>query len=188
MLRLQHTLHSSHHHCYILPPVWLLLGHTVLHCIFCHCDCWLCCLLLLGSRGSIGKLTFLSKYMKLSIIIMYWLGFYGWTMQPEIPFLPVFASMKRLARYNLGSVALGSLIVSFVESVRFILEAIRRRTKVSGTTPDHWFWRMAHYTSRGCLKSVEWTIKSVNRNAYIMVTENILFLAKQSPFLWTISW
>ncbi|XP_020872043.1 choline transporter-like protein 2 [Arabidopsis lyrata subsp. lyrata] len=90
-------------------------------------------------------------------------------MQPEIPFLPVFASMKRLARYNLGSVALGSLIVSFVESVRFILEAIRRRTKVSGTTPDHWFWRMAHYTSRGCLKSVEWTIKSVNRNAYIMI-------------------
>ncbi|XP_020886366.1 choline transporter-like protein 2 [Arabidopsis lyrata subsp. lyrata] len=88
---------------------------------------------------------------------------------PEIPFLPVFASMKRLARYNLGSVALGSLIVSFVESVRVILEAIRRRTKVSGTTPDHWFWRMAHYTSRGCLKSVEWTIKSVNRNAYIMI-------------------
>ncbi|CAH2053639.1 unnamed protein product [Thlaspi arvense] len=88
---------------------------------------------------------------------------------PEIPFLPVFASMKRLARYNLGSVALGSLIVSFVESVRFILEAIRRRTKVSGTTPDHWFWRMGHYTSRGCLKSVEWTIKSVNRNAYIMI-------------------
>ncbi|CAL9220944.1 unnamed protein product [Arabidopsis halleri] len=86
-----------------------------------------------------------------------------------IPFLPVFASMKRLARYNLGSVALGSLIVSFVESVRFILEAIRRRTKVRGTTPDHWFWRMAHYTSRGCLKSVEWTIKSVNRSAYIMI-------------------
>ncbi|KAF3505897.1 hypothetical protein F2Q69_00003507 [Brassica cretica] len=88
---------------------------------------------------------------------------------PEIPFLPVFASMKRLARYNLGSVALGSLVVSFVESVRFILEAIRRRTKVSGTRPDHWLGRMGYYTSRGCLKSVEWTIKSANRNAYIMI-------------------
>ncbi|KAK8478285.1 hypothetical protein V6N13_087946 [Hibiscus sabdariffa] len=88
---------------------------------------------------------------------------------PEIPFLPVFSSMKRLIRYNLGSVALGSLVVSFVESIRFILESIRRKLKVSGTTSDGWFGRMGDHTSQGCLKCVEWTTKSVNRNAYIMI-------------------
>ena len=95
--------------------------------------------------------------------------FCGSLLQPEIPFLPVFASMKRLIRYSLGSVALGSLIVSFVESIRFILESIRRKLKVAGTTPDSWFGKMGYHTSQGCLRCVEWTIKSVNHNAYIMV-------------------
>ncbi|WRX28714.1 Choline transporter-like - like 6 [Theobroma cacao] len=88
---------------------------------------------------------------------------------PEIPFLPVFASMKRLMRYSLGSMALGSLFVSFVESIRFILESIRRKLNVAGTTPDSWFGKMGYHTSQGCWRCVEWTIKSVNRNAYIMI-------------------
>lgn len=98
-------------------------------------------------------------------------------MQPEIPFLPVFSSMKRLMRYSLGSVALGSLIVSFVESIRFMLESIRRRLKVSSTTtPDSWIGKAAFHSSRCCLRCIEWTIKSVNRNAYIMVnSRNICF-------------
>ncbi|CAN0912119.1 Choline transporter protein 1 [Linum grandiflorum] len=88
---------------------------------------------------------------------------------PEIPFLPVFGSMKRLMRYSLGSVALGSLAVSFVESIRFILESIRRKLKVANTMPDSWFGKVMHHSSKYCLKSIEWTLKSVNRNAYIMI-------------------
>ncbi|XP_050368467.1 choline transporter protein 1 [Argentina anserina] len=87
----------------------------------------------------------------------------------DIPFLPVFSSLKRLMRYSLGSVALGSLIVSFVESIRFMLESIRRRLKVSGTTPNNWFGKAAFHTARFSLSCIEWTIKSVNRNAYIMI-------------------
>ncbi|GLU23374.1 hypothetical protein SLE2022_393900 [Rubroshorea leprosula] len=90
-------------------------------------------------------------------------------ISPEIPFLSVFSSMKRLIRYSLGSVALGSLIVSFVESIRFILESIRRKLKVADTTARRGFRKMAFHTSQGCLRCVEWTIKSVNRNAYIMI-------------------
>ncbi|CAK9183027.1 unnamed protein product [Ilex paraguariensis] len=88
---------------------------------------------------------------------------------PQIPFLPVFSSMKRLMRYNLGSVALGSLIVSFVESVRFILEAVRRKLKMANNMPESWIGRVFYYSSRCCLRCIEWTIKSVNRNAYIMI-------------------
>ncbi|KAM6584516.1 hypothetical protein CsatB_011518 [Cannabis sativa] len=88
---------------------------------------------------------------------------------PEIPFLPVFSSMKRLIRYGLGSVALGSLILSFVESIRFMLESIRRKLKVAGTSPDNWFGRVAFHISKFCLRCIDWTIRSVNRNAYIMI-------------------
>jgi choline transporter-like protein 2/4/5 len=88
---------------------------------------------------------------------------------PEIPFLPVFASMKRLTRYSLGSVAVGSLIVSFVESIRFLLESTRRKLKESHNVPDNWFARMIFYSSQYFRKGIEFTVKSVNRNAYIMI-------------------
>lgn len=88
---------------------------------------------------------------------------------PEIPFLPVFASMKRLARYSLGSVAVGSLVLSFTESTRFILEPIRHKLKVSYTAPDGWFGKVAYHSSKCSLKCIEWIIKSINRNAYIMI-------------------
>ncbi|KAL1296314.1 hypothetical protein HN51_057017 [Arachis hypogaea] len=101
-----------------------------------------------------------------SIASYYWAR--GETSQ-EIPFLTVFSSMKRLMRYSLGSVALGSLIVSFVESIRFLLESIRRKIKVSDHWPDNWIGKAAYQSSRCFLRCIEWTIKSVNRNAYIMI-------------------
>ncbi|GMH05650.1 hypothetical protein Nepgr_007490 [Nepenthes gracilis] len=101
-----------------------------------------------------------------SVASYYWAA--GET-SPEIPFLPVFASMKRLVRYSLGSIALGSLVLSFVESIRFILESIRRKLKVSYTVPDGWVGKAAYHSSQFSLKCIEWTIKSVNRNAYIMI-------------------
>ncbi|XP_047321700.1 choline transporter protein 1 [Impatiens glandulifera] len=87
----------------------------------------------------------------------------------DIPFLSVFSSMKRLMRYSLGSVAIGSLTVSFVESIRFILEGIRRKFKGVNTMPESWIGRMAFHSAHLCRQCVEWTIKSVNRNAYIMI-------------------
>lgn len=97
---------------------------------------------------------------------------YYWTRgetSAEIPFLPVFSSMKRLLRYNLGSVALGSLVVSFVESIRFILEALRRKLKLVNPMPESWIGKMMYQTSQGCLRLIGCIIKSVNRNAYIMI-------------------
>ncbi|XP_058750620.1 choline transporter protein 1-like [Vicia villosa] len=88
---------------------------------------------------------------------------------PDIPFISVFSSMKRLTRYSLGSLALGSLTVSFVESIRFLLESIRRKLKVSSHVPDNWFGKAAYQSSQFFLMCIEWTIKSFNRNAYIMI-------------------
>ncbi|KAK4781806.1 hypothetical protein SAY86_015908 [Trapa natans] len=97
---------------------------------------------------------------------------YYWTpneISTEVPFLPVFSSMKRLIRYSLGSIVLGSLIVSFVESIRFILESVRRKLKVPSTMPDGFFGKITFHSSQFLLRCIEWTIKSVNRNAYIMI-------------------
>ncbi|OIW11531.1 hypothetical protein TanjilG_26897 [Lupinus angustifolius] len=88
---------------------------------------------------------------------------------PEIPFRSVISSMKRLMCYSLGSVALGSLTVSFVESIRFLLESIRRKLKVSTHVPDSWIGKAAYRSSHCFQRCIEWTIKSVNRNAYIMI-------------------
>lgn len=87
----------------------------------------------------------------------------------EIPFLPVFASMRRLLRYSLGSVALGSLVVSPVETVRFILESLRRKLKYADTTSSTRIGRVTSASSQCCLGCIDWTIRSVNRNAYILI-------------------
>ncbi|CAL5411231.1 unnamed protein product [Camellia sinensis] len=87
----------------------------------------------------------------------------------EISFLPVFSSMKRLMRYSLGSVAIGSLIVSLIESSRWILKSIRRKLKFASARSENWFGNAASFSSHCSLTCIEWTIKSLNRNAYIMI-------------------
>ncbi|KAG0472884.1 hypothetical protein HPP92_014741 [Vanilla planifolia] len=59
-------------------------------------------------------------------------------LSQDVAYLPVVASMRRLMRYNLGSVALGSLEVTL-------------------------------YSSKCVLGCVNWTLRSVNRSAYIMI-------------------
>jgi choline transporter-like protein 2/4/5 len=87
----------------------------------------------------------------------------------DIPFHTVVSSLKRLVRYSLGSVALGSLIVSIIEWVRFILETLRRRLKFVDSAHDSWFGKTVSSSSQCCLGCIDWTLKSVNRNAYITI-------------------
>ncbi|KAK6946733.1 Choline transporter-like [Dillenia turbinata] len=90
-------------------------------------------------------------------------------ISPEIPFLPVLSSMKRLMRYSLGSVALGSLVVSFVDSIRFLLDSIRQKLKVANIVPESCIGKVVYHCSRSFRQCIEWIIKSVNRNAYIII-------------------
>ncbi|KAI4297835.1 hypothetical protein L6164_037700 [Bauhinia variegata] len=47
-----------------------------------------------------------------------------------------------------------------------LLESIRLKLKLSSHTPEGWIGK----TAQCFLRCIEWTIKSVNRNAYIMQT------------------
>jgi len=84
----------------------------------------------------------------------------------RMPALPVCKSMGNALK-SLGSIALGSLIVAIIQFIRFILEFIDRRTKsVQDINPIFKFIMC-------CLKCCTWymekIMKSINRNAYIMV-------------------
>eukprot|EP01018_Ginkgo_biloba_P017013 Gb_03567 [translate_table: standard] len=87
----------------------------------------------------------------------------------EMPFMPIVSSVKRLLRYSLGSVALGSLVVAIIESIRFMLEALRRQLKLVEAVPGGCFIRMIWCCTQCCLGCIEWTVKFINRNAYIVI-------------------
>ncbi|KAE8703247.1 Detected protein of confused Function [Hibiscus syriacus] len=87
--------------------------------------------------------------------------------------------MKRLVRYSLGSVALGSLIVSFVESIRFILESFRRKLKVAGTTPDSWLGKIGGKFCKSSATATELIMNNILRIERVnVIGDVILFLGK----------
>ncbi|PIA27012.1 hypothetical protein AQUCO_08400049v1 [Aquilegia coerulea] len=101
-----------------------------------------------------------------SVASYYWVR--GETSK-EITFLPVMSSMNQLMRYNLGSVALGSVIVPFAKFLRSPFESIRRRLKGANITTETKIAKLASGSSRCCLGCIGWIMKSANRNAYIMI-------------------
>jgi choline transporter-like protein 2/4/5 len=46
-----------------------------------------------------------------------------------MPAAPVMGSVRRTARYHLGSIALGSFLVAVIQFIRLVLEYIDRKTK-----------------------------------------------------------
>jgi hypothetical protein len=115
-------------------------------------------------------------YLAISVILyLLFLTLKHFFLQHDIPFVTVVSSLKRLLRYSLGSVALGSLVVSVVEWVRFILECLRRKLKLVDSARESCFGKATSSSSQCCLGCIDWTLKSVNRNAYIMVNTKLCY-------------
>lgn len=76
---------------------------------------------------------------------------------------PIFKPMKNLILYNLGSVALGSLIVGIVKFIRMMLAFAERQ--LEGKTNKTAKCLMK--TLQCCLYLLEKILKYINRNAYI---------------------
>ncbi|XP_071836261.1 choline transporter-like protein 1 [Apostichopus japonicus] len=78
---------------------------------------------------------------------------------------PIWNSTVRVIRYNLGSIAYGSLVISLVMVVRLILGFIQTRLQGSQN-------KIAQYTLR-CLQCCMWLfekiLRFINRNAYIEI-------------------
>ncbi|BBM99127.1 hypothetical protein MPTK1_1g18950 [Marchantia polymorpha subsp. ruderalis] len=86
-----------------------------------------------------------------------------------LPTFPVLSSTKRLLRYSLGSVAIGSFLVAVIQMIRFILEFIRNKLKAVEAAPGGCLISILCCCAQCCLGCIEWTLKFINRNAYIVI-------------------
>mmetsp|Transcript_33273 Transcript_33273/g.83821 ORF Transcript_33273/g.83821 Transcript_33273/m.83821 type:complete len:809 (+) Transcript_33273:563-2989(+) len=84
-----------------------------------------------------------------------------------MPKAPILRGMWNAARYHLGSIALGSLILAVIQFVRILLEYIDRKTKRLSDTNPLMKWCMC--CVKCCMWCLEKVVKFINRNAYIMM-------------------
>ncbi|XP_074077260.1 choline transporter-like protein 5 isoform X2 [Macrotis lagotis] len=94
-------------------------------------------------------------------------SYYYWSFRkPEdIPPYPVCTSFGRALRYHTGSLAIGALIISTVQSLRVLLEYLDHRLKESQTAAAKFILNCLKY----CFWLLEKVLKFINRNAYIMI-------------------
>lgn len=76
---------------------------------------------------------------------------------------PILRSFYNLVRYHLGTVAMGSLIISLVQLVRTIIAAIQYQVKGQENAISKCVFR----TCQCCLYCFEKVLKYLSRNAYI---------------------
>ena len=83
----------------------------------------------------------------------------------KIPKNPVIQSSKTALKYHLGSIALGSFFVAFVQFLRAVLQYIVNRIKgVVGKSTNYLFCCL-----KCCLWGIEKVLNFTNRNAYILI-------------------
>jgi len=114
--------------------------------------------------GFIWTFTFLSGVNQITIAgaIAQWY----WTRdKSKRAHFPAMKSFYRVVRYHLGSVALGSLLLTIVEVIRLVVWRFQRVAKQSNN-------KVLQYLLcclQCCLKCVQVIMKFVNKNAYICI-------------------
>ncbi|GBG82360.1 hypothetical protein CBR_g34644 [Chara braunii] len=90
-----------------------------------------------------------------------------WTKSDKaaIPFHPVTNAATRTIRYSLGSMALGSLVIGIVGLIRWLCEYLRRKLLADDTSVIRYVCCCTEY----CLVCLDYVVKFVNRNAYIII-------------------
>ena len=97
------------------------------------------------------------------------IGHWYWTRDKSMPItFPVMRSLYRTLRYHLGSVALGSLLLTLVEIIRIILWRITQLAKKT----QNKFLQYILCCFQCCATCVEGLMKFINKNAYIYIAIN----------------
>jgi len=94
-------------------------------------------------------------------------GWY-WTLDKDGPMenVGVMSSFYRTCRFHLGTLAFGSLILSFVRMIRVLLEWIEEKIKEHGA--ENPLMKCILCCCKCCFWCLEKFIRFINRNAYIM--------------------
>lgn len=80
---------------------------------------------------------------------------------------PIFVSFKRLFFYHMGTVALGSFLIAFVQFIRVVVTFIEATTKNASNR----FTKCLFSCCEFCLICFENFLKAINRNAFIETGE-----------------
>ena len=94
-------------------------------------------------------------------------GWY-WTMDKDndLPASPLLSSLYRTIRYHLGTLAFGSLILTFVRMIRVLIEYVE--DKLKQYSQDNTVVKAVLCLCKCCFYCLENFLKFLNRNAYIM--------------------
>ncbi|KAI8906402.1 plasma-membrane choline transporter-domain-containing protein [Gorgonomyces haynaldii] len=93
-------------------------------------------------------------------------GEFYWTLDKKQKIhLPVMRSLGRTCRYHLGSIAIGSLLITIVELIRLFLYQLQRQVSKSSNP----YLKYLVACAQCCMKCVEVIVKFINRNAYVYI-------------------
>ena len=90
---------------------------------------------------------------------------YYWAFSSkDRPFFPILDAFHRSLRYHVGTVALGSLIITIIQLIRITLEYINNKLKGSGNPVA----KAIMCCLRCCFWLLEKCMRAINRNAYVI--------------------
>ncbi|KAL3320351.1 hypothetical protein Ciccas_000963 [Cichlidogyrus casuarinus] len=112
--------------------------------------------------------------------------YWAWSKPKDVPALPILASVSRVLRYHLGTIAFGSSIITLIQIIRAILAYTHRRVKGVGSCPA----KFCSCLCQCCFWCLEKIMRFINRNAYIVTamlgksfcpaTANAFFLIRRN--------
>ncbi|OAE18975.1 hypothetical protein AXG93_461s1160 [Marchantia polymorpha subsp. ruderalis] len=160
------TSHSMQNHLKIVAVVMTIISVIiVLITVVLIKRVFMAVAVLKVASKAIGAIPSLMIYPVFPALVLLFFFVY-WML---LPTFPVLSSTKRLLRYSLGSVAIGSFLVAVIQMIRFILEFIRNKLKAVEAAPGGCLISILCCCAQCCLGCIEWTLKFINRNAYIVI-------------------
>lgn len=102
----------------------IILDRAIFHWMSTHGHCWICCNLVLLTVGVLFILsyTFMRHWHELKYVIIRCIEFCSskYRNKDDIQ-SPIAISFKNMMKFHLGTVALGSFLISFIQMLRTVL-------------------------------------------------------------------
>ncbi|KAI9332914.1 plasma-membrane choline transporter-domain-containing protein [Zopfochytrium polystomum] len=183
MIQVQWEIYAAQAGTYIFAVLFVLL---VIITIFMRKKIMIACEIVKETSEAIGKMPFDATSGRLLVIYHILGSFWGlcflqgvnqltiagafasyyWTMdKSNLPPRPVTRSLYRTVRYHLGSVALGSLLIAVVQTIRVLTWVSAKQVAKTRRRCLIWIFGCLN----GLLAMLHRVVKFINKNAYIKI-------------------
>jgi choline transporter-like protein 2/4/5 len=118
--------------------------------------------------GLLWLLFFLEAFGEMVMAGVFARWYWTFDKTQDLPAWPVRSSLYQTCRYHLGTLAFGSLVLSFVRFVRMLIEAVE--AKLKKYSEQYAAARVMLCLCKCCFMCLESCLQFLNRNAYIMTS------------------